>query len=408
MSRFIVVVVDSFGIGYMDDVPRVRPKDIGANTCRSIFSLNPNMNLQNFEYLGIINALGERVNNLNFSKDANYGSIDLAHHGGDTFMGHQEIMGTIPKKPLELPFVKVRKKVEERLKREGYSVKNYKKVLIVEDKLVIGDNLEADLGQVYNISASFDHISFDEVVQIGEYVREEVEVARVIAFGGDSASIEDIKGSYRETGEFGGIDTPKSGIYKNGFKVVHLGYGIDHKKQVPYILNKNGIKTFLFGKVADIVHNRNGTSYEKIVDTDTIFSKAIPELKDNKEGFFCINIQETDLAGHSQDVKRYVNRLELTDKYLGDLMKLLEEEDILVVTADHGNDPTIGHSKHTREKVPLLLYKHNLRGEYLGKRKTLADIGASVLDFFTGEKTIGDGRSFLEDKTLQNIQKNEF
>ncbi len=395
IGRFIVVVVDSFGIGHMDDVPIVRPEDIGANTCLSVLNTFPQVNLQNFEDLGLGNALGKELKNLKFSQKANYGTIDLAHYGCDTFMGHQELMGTIPKKPLEEPFGNVKEKVKKALILGGHRVEEFEKILVVDNNIFIGDNLEADLGQVYNIAASFVESDFEKVIKVGKIVRESVKVARVIAFGGDS-EVEAIKKAYKEKGQFAGIDTPKSGIYKSGFRVEHMGYGIDEKKQIPYFLDKNNIKTFLFGKVADIVKNPQGINYEKRVDTDEIFTLALEEINKNEKGYFCINIQETDLAGHSEDSKRYMDRLILVDKYLIKIIDRLNKEDILVVTADHGNDPNIGHSKHTREKVPLLFYKEGIEGIHFGHRKTLADIGASVLDYYSIDIGIGRGRSFLD------------
>ena len=397
MGRFIVLVIDSFGIGQMDDVPRVRPQDIGANTCKNILKNKPFLNLQNFENLGLINALGERVNIMNFNEKANFGVINLAHEGGDTFMGHQEIMCTKPKAPLVVPFKEVAGKIERDLIEKAYKIRYYgekNKVIIVNECLTIGDNLEADLGQVYNISADFNKISFEEVIKIGEIVRKNSQVARVIAFGGIDTSLEAILGAYVEKDSYAGIHTPNSGIYKKGFRVVHLGYGIDSKVQVPNLLHEKGILTLLFGKVADIVENSHGINYKKIVDTEEIFNYALEELEINKQGFFCINIQETDLAGHSQDLEAYADKLQISDRYIGEIIKKMEEEDILVVTADHGNDPTIGHNKHTREKVPLLVYKKNLQGVEFGTRDTLADIGASVLNYF-GVENSGFGKNFL-------------
>jgi len=164
--------------------------------------------------------------------------------------------------------------------------------------------------------------------------------------------------------------------------------------QVPNLLHEKGILTLLFGKVADIVENSQGINYKKIVDTEEIFNYALEEIDINPKGFFCINIQETDLAGHSQDLEAYAEKLQISDKYIGEIIKKMADEDILVVTADHGNDPTIGHNKHTREKVPLLVYKKNLHGMDFGTRDTLADIGASVLEYF-GVEHHGFGKSFL-------------
>src|SRR5699024_7790948 len=112
-------------------------------------------------------------------------------------------------------------------------------------------------------------------------------------------------------------------------------------------------------------------------------------------GFFCLNIQETDLAGHGEDVDRYADRLEVSDKHIAELIPLLNKEDILIVTADHGNDPTIGHSQHTRERVPLLVYKKGLTGEKIGERDSMSDTAATAAEYF-GVQNPQHGESYLE------------
>ncbi len=115
----------------------------------------------------------------------------------------------------------------------------------------------------------------------------------------------------------------------------------------------------------------------------------------NNEGFFFLNIQETDLAGHAQDLERYIDRLNVSDQMISKVIKELSNGDIMIVMADHGNDPTIAHSKHTREQVPLLIYRNDIKGiTDLGVRDTMADVGQTVADYF-GTK-IENGKSFLK------------
>ena len=132
-----------------------------------------------------------------------------------------------------------------------------------------------------------------------------------------------------------------------------------------------------------------------LVDTKTIFEIALDEIEKMDEGFMCINIQETDLAGHGQDAAKYAEILGVSDFYIGKIIEKIADEDILIVTADHGNDPTIGHSQHTRENVPVLIYKKNMKNTFIGVRKSLSDIGATAAEYFGIEKT-ENGESFLE------------
>ena len=397
MKRFVVLVLDSFGIGEMDDVKDVRPQDIGANTYKSVLKCNPKLKIPTLEKLGVANAAGVEVGNVKFSEEAVYGKANLMHFWCDTFYGHQELMGTYPKKPKTEPFFEAIDEVEAVLKKFGYWVERFgspREVLIVDRCVTIGDNLEADLGQVYNVTGALDFITYEELLEIGKIVRKVVKVPRVIAFGGKNVTIEDIKNAYECRDElFGGINAPKSGVYKNGYQVQHMGYGIDSEIQLPKIL-EDVTRTILIGKVADIVENPKGKSIFG-VDSDEVMDKLIEEIKNNSDAFICANIQETDLAGHQEDAIKYGNRLEVVDRKLKKVIELLDEEDILIVTADHGNDPMIGHSNHTREKVPILVYKKGLSSRDIGERGSLSDIGQSVAEYF-GRVLPDNGKSFLK------------
>ena len=402
-GRFIVIVLDSYGVGYMDDVLEVRPRDFGANTCKHIIDKIPELKLENLEKLGLMNALGEDYGKMKINPKAVFGKSKLMHHGGDTFLGHQEIMGTRPVKPLIAPFSHYIDKVYDALTKEGYKVEKIGdkiQYLWVNDCVAVGDNLETDLGQVYNVTTTFQKISFEDELKIGKIVRKIVEVERVIVFGGTEATIESIKAAKEEREEkYVGINAPKSKVYEKGYMVRHLGYGINPETQVPTILGKENIPVILIGKVADIVLNEKGKSFLNLVDTSKIFDITLSELDKIEKGFIAVNIQETDLAGHAENAERYAQILKLSDKYIGKIMEKLNEKDILIITADHGNDPTIGHSQHTRENVPILIYKKGLESVNIGHRETMSDIGATVADYFK-TKMPENGKSFL-----RNLEK---
>ncbi|WBM70978.1 phosphopentomutase [Buttiauxella sp. WJP83] len=406
MSKFVVVVIDSFGVGAMDDVPQVRPEDIGANTCGHILQSCPQLRLPVLEKLGLINALGFTEGTMQSSANAVYGTAMLQHEGGDTFMGHQEILGTRPQPPLRMPFSHVIDDVERALIADCWQVERKGsdlQYLWVNQAVAIGDNLEADLGQVFNISANLNAISFEEVRVIGEIVRHCVQVGRVIAFGGLLESSQQLLDAVEEKlGQYIGINAPRSGVYQHGFQVVHMGFGVNASVQVPQKLHEVNIKTVLVGKVADIAINPHGVSYQNLVDTQQIMDITLNELQKPGDVFICTNIQETDLAGHAQDVNRYAERLQVVDENLGRLMNAMQPGDCLVVMADHGNDPTIGHSKHTRENVPLLVWQPGIVDAHLGVRTTLSDVGATVCDFFSADAP-QNGTSFLSLLNITNI-----
>ncbi|MDV5170696.1 phosphopentomutase [Photobacterium rosenbergii] len=391
MARFVVVVLDGFGIGEMPDVAETRPQDRGANTAVKLLDHFPLKRLPTLEKLGLINITGLTRSVMQPSVQANWGTAKLAHHGCDTFMGHQEIMGTLPKPPMVRPFQESIDDIEQALLQGGYSTERITRdalqLLMVNRCVVIGDNLEADLGQVYNLTANFNLISFEEVKKIGHVVRSANAVSRNIAFGGFIPSMArvfdaiEIKKDQQGKPAYIGVNAPDSGAYDEGFEVVHLGYGVNAQTQVPHHLHQVGVHTYLYGKVADIVQNDTGTSYTSVVDTDQVFALLLSDLN-TAQGFFCANIQETDLSGHQQDPKRYWQVLEKADRGLAAVIDTLAPNDVLIVMADHGNDPFIGHTKHTREQVPLMVYSPGITGVQVGYRNTLADIGASAATFF--------------------------
>ncbi len=464
-------------------------------------------------------------------------------------MGHQEIMGTKPKKPLVQPFQEKVDEIAQHLKDKGHKVEvrsnsglryllvddyctvadnidadfgmaynctapldylSFEKeleigssnsglrYLLVDDYCTVADNIDADFGMAYNCTAPLDYLSFEKELEIGRCVREVATVNRVIPFGGTGTTLEDIlnaeetrldkfigihavksksyeqgyqcrhlgygvnKDEQAPTIPFGGTGTTledilnaeetrldkfigihavKSKSYEQGYQCRHLGYGVNKDEQAPTILTKAKVPVSLFGKVADIVANDDGKSVS-CVDTGEVLDLTIEEMKKMDYGFICTNVQETDLAGHSQNAAWYKDLLVIADEKIGKMLELLEDEDVLLVMADHGNDPDIGHNRHTRENVPLLLLviadekigkmlellededvllvmadhgndpdighnrhtrenvpllikKEGVEGIELSLRKSLSDVGASVCDYF-GVAAPANGKSFME------------
>ena len=398
MKRFIVIVLDGFGMGAMADAQQTRPGDEVASTLGSILRDFPEAKFPTLEKLGLMNAFGAESAAMKFAPDANAGRAELMHFGADTFMGHQEIMGTLPKRPVVQPFQEKVDAIKAHLEAHGHKVQIRQReglrYLLVDDYVTVADNIDADFGMAYNCTAPLDFISFEKEMEIGHLVREIATVNRVISFGGTGNTIDDVLAA-EETreGKFIGIHAVKSKSYVQGYQCRHLGYGVDKTVQAPTILTGAGIPVTLMGKVADIVANDGGKSVS-CVPTDEVLDLTIQEIRDLPEGFICTNVQETDLAGHSQDSGWYYRLLCTADEKISRMLPMLDEEDILLVMADHGNDPDIGHNKHTRENVPLLVYRKGVTGVDLGLRKSLSDVGATVCDFF-GVRAPQNGESFL-------------
>lgn len=400
MGRFIVIVLDGFGIGAMPDVREVRPADINANTCRHIFEDQPVLFLPALEGLGLMNAAGFETEMMRKSKAALFGRIALKHDGADTFFGHQEIMGTSPKKPFGEPIKNKLAAIYDILKKKGYDVQYYngkfERLLLVDNAITIADNIECDRGQAFNVTAALDCVPFECALEIGKLVRGAAVVPRVIVFGGRGVTPQNLLDAIEETGDgYIGVNAPKSGVYNSDYHCIHLGYGVDAAVQAPALLAAVGIPVFLLGKVADVVQNPGGKSFS-IVETGEVLSKTKEIILENKTAFICANVQETDLSGHRESAAEYARILRLADAGIDDILPLLSDEDILLVIADHGNDPTIGHPHHTREFVPLLVYKAPLTPKALGTRKTLSDVAATVCKYFSAAAPQA-GESFLQE-----------
>lgn len=401
MKRFIVIVLDSFGVGAMDDVKSVRPQDIGSNTCVHLLQQANKYPIvwPNLLEMGLMNSVGYDIPGFYKSECSTFGTSNLKHFGADSFFGHQEIAGTNPKKPIFHSIEGYLNEIEASLQSHGYNVERINRdnltLLKVNNLICVGDNMETDLGQAINVVGALDYSGMEMIKDVGHIVRKIVKVPRVIAFGGSDVTIERIeKAIVTKENKYIGIDAPGSGVYDKNYHVEHIGFGVDDTKQVPFALEKKDINCYFYGKVANIVSNPKGKNFDA-VDTDLIFDNLYQDLILNKTGFYFVNIQETDLAGHSQDSKTYIDRLNVSDQWIGKIRKQLKQDDILLVMADHGNDPTIGHSKHTRERVPLLIDYINKQGvKDIGLRDTMADVGQSVAHFFG--TTIEFGTSFID------------
>ena len=264
---------------------------------------------------------------------------------------------------------------------------------IVNEACTVADNVECDPGQAFNVTAAIDDLDFEEELKIGHLVRSVSVVPRVITFGGRGVHLQNLLDAIEEHGDYIGVNAPASGVYNNDYHCIHMGYGVDPEVQIPTILGKSGLPVFLLGKVADVVTNNYGTSIP-MVDTASVLQRTLEIVKEQETAFICTNVQETDLCGHRENVAAYADRLRVADEWIGKIRDALGEDDILIVQADHGNDPTIGHPHHTREMVPLMIHSAHSTPKNIGIRKTLSDVGATAADYFHS-KAPENGTSFL-------------
>ncbi len=393
MGRVILWVLDGFGIGAMKDCEQTRPEDINANTLQHIRD-DGRLKIPTLNQLGL-----EAIIHGTCKPLAAFGRANLAHFGADTFMGHQELMGSRPKKPAVQLMKQLHELLKNKLEARGYEVTYPKEgtpLLLVNQAVVIGDNLESQYGNIINVIGDLNQMPFAEVCAIGKVVRENVVTSRVIIFGNQQTNIATILQAVRNRRiDQWGVDAPLSKVYGPGYHVLHLGYGAEVEQQFAYMANEAGFPVYRIGKTADVI--QVGGFCDAVVDTKElceVFDQQFQASESN--AIFLVNVQETDLAGHSEKTAWYRDVLETVDLYFQQLIPKLASDDLLIITADHGNDPAIGHSNHTREQTPILVYGAKVKPVSLGERQTMADIAATMAEWI-GIGAPESGTSFYAD-----------
>ncbi len=384
MNRALILVIDGLGIGAMPDASTLRAGDADADTLGHILAAARDRSGRP-PVLPTLAALGLGLTHPSLPTTPMTGvratRAALGYPGADTFTGHQTMMGADMSAAAVAGFASHLGTVAAALRGAGHTVRTLPDlaVLHVDGAVIVGDNLEADPGLNWNASGRLDDVDFDHMLRIARTVRGVAPVARVIAVGGhsDRSLLEAVRAG---DGGTAGLDTPASGFYRTGgLRVVHLGCTIDHERQLPTLATRAGLPVALVGKAADILECPDASRYPAVA-TDTVFTAARKAFTDH--ALTVVNVQETDLAGHQQDPHRYAALLARIDHGLAALTEDFTPDDLLLVTADHGNDPTIGHAYHTREYVPVLCYRpasgRAAAGATAPQAGSLADIGATI------------------------------
>ncbi|WP_326679935.1 phosphopentomutase [Streptomyces sp. NBC_01237] len=389
MAKTVIVVIDGFGVGAMPDAGTLRPGDLTADTCghvldhcREAFGRPLRLPVLGSLGLGLVHPHPDLARRTHLPVAA--GRAALGYPGADTFAGHQTMMGA------DFSHVTVARladhigEVTAALEAAGHRVEPLegRPLLVVDGAVLVHDNLEADPGINWNASGRLDDLPFDGpggILAIARTVRTVAPVARVIAVGGHA---DGPLARFVRAGEAGtvGLDTPATGFYRNGgLEVQHLGAELDHTRQLPDLAARAGIPVTLVGKAADILACDAATRHPAVATAD-VLTYTLEAVRAPGDALVVANVQETDLAGHQQDTERYGHLLEQVDAGLAALVALLDSPgDRLIVTGDHGNDPTIGHALHTREYVPVLIHRPGAGTvELLPDAGSLADVGATA------------------------------
>lgn len=388
-KRIFVIVADSLGCG---TAPRSAEfGDEGANTIAHIAEHEGGIKLPVMESMGygnITDILGvKRVDN----PKGYYGKMDEASNGKDTMTGHWEMMGILTENPFKTftdnGFPK--ELIDELEEKTGHKV--------IGNYAASGTEILKELGEehiktgamivytsadsVLQIACHEEHFGLDELYRCCEIAREicmkpEWMVGRIIA-------------------------RPFLGETKDTFKRTtnRHDYALSPTSRTTLDeLKDKGYSVVSIGKIKDIFNGCGITEAYKNLSNHNGMEHAFSVAKQDFTGLVFSNLVDFDaLYGHRRDPKGYHDAIEEFDADLKTLMDLLNDDDLLMVTADHGNDPTWSGTDHTREYVPILVWGKKLKGGNLGTRLSFADIGATIAENFNVKEPEVIGKSFLSE-----------
>lgn len=384
--RVCLIVLDSAGIGEMPDAAAWG--DAGADTLGNIFR-SREVRVPNLQKLGLGNIRPLEGVPAEASPIGSYGKCTLKSNGKDTTTGHWEMAGIVLEKafptfPNGFPDRIIDKFVTEakvpgvlgNVPASGTEIiKQLGEEHVRTGKPIVYTSADS----VFQIAAHEEVVPVDRLYEMCEIARRildgEDKVGRVIArpFLGSNAA------EFRRTEN------------RHDYAVAPPNANL-----LP-LLKDNGLDVVCIGKIASIYDSVGVTEDLTAKNNDQTVDQTIRALNADSRGLIFSNLVDFDmLFGHRRDTEGYAKALEHFDARLPEIFEAVKDDDLLVLTADHGNDPTYRGSDHTREYVPLLVYGKSAKGSVnLGTRGSLADIGAAIAENF-GLK-LNAGESFLSD-----------
>lgn len=385
-KRICLIVLDSAGIGAMPDAPEWG--DAGADTLGNILK-SRDVSLPNLQAMGLGNI--RPLNNVPPVAEpiGSYGKCTLKSNGKDTTTGHWEMAGIILKKAFPtFPEGFPQRIIDKFVTEAGVPG-------VLGNVPASGTEIIKELGEehvktgkpiVYTSADSvFQIAAHEEVVPI-DRLYEMCEIARRILDGEDKVGRVIARPFLGETS-----DTFKRTENRHDYAVLPPAENL-----LP-LLKENGLDVVCVGKIASIYDGLGVTEDLTAKNNDQAIDQTINALNADSKGLIFSNLVDFDmLYGHRRDTEGYAKALEHFDSRLPEIFAAMGDDDLLILTADHGNDPTFPGSDHTREFAPLLVYAKAAKpGVNLGTRETLADIGQTIAENF-GLK-LSDGRNFLSE-----------
>ncbi len=390
INRVFVVVMDSLGVGAMPDSPEFG--DVGVNTLGHISEAVESLRIPNLQKLGMANITPLKQVSPVEKPLGYYGKLNEKSPAKDTMTGHWEMMGlevTVPFKTFDqngFPEELI-KELEERTGRKVIGNKSASGTEILEE--LAEEEVKHGHMIVYTSADSVLQICGNEETTGLEELYRWCEIARELT----------MKDEWK-VGRV--IARPYVGLKKGEFKRTSNRHDYALKpygKTALDALKAGGLDVISVGKIKDIFDGEGITEAYKSKSSVHGMEQTIEIAGKDFRGLCFTNLVDFDaLWGHRRDAKGYAEEIEKFDENLGILLESLKDDDLLIITADHGNDPTYSGTDHTREKVPFLAYSKSMEGcGELPETETFAVVGATVADVFDVEMPEGTiGESILE------------
>ena len=380
-KRVFLIVLDSLGIGATDDAFKFG--DEKSNTL--LHTIGESYNLDVLEMLGLTKLIGKEEENTR----GLYMRCAPLNPMKDSLNGHYEMMGAISRRPYMVY-------------DDGFPLELISKIQRAINREVIGNvkcdgvRIIDDLGEMHmKTGAIIVYTSSDSVLQVAAH-EDIVSVEELYDICLKIRKIIDEE-DYRIARVIARPFTGKVGAWTRTNK--RKDFALDPPINTLDLLDRNGVRTIAIGKIADMFNNKSINTKIKTNDNIDGMMKLIDFAKGNFEGLLWANLNDFDsLYGHRRDREGYLKALEEFNYYLPIFLKNLKKDDLVIITADHGCDPTYKGSDHTREYVPILIYSPIFKkGKMLKDRTTLADIGATILDNFKIMNDLGIGESIFDE-----------
>lgn len=384
MKRVFLIVLDSFGIGEMPDAREFG--DAGSNTLKTV-SNSEYFSMPNMQRLGLFNIDGVECRSCLDDPEGSFARMTEVSKGKDTTIGHWEIAGIESSKPLPTYPNGFPEELLDKFKQETgkniicnlpYSgtevIKDYGKQHVETGDLIVYTSADS----VFQIAAH------EEVVPL-EQLYECCRKARKLLAG--------------EHGVGRVIARPFTGEYPNYKRTANRhDFSLEPPAETMLTaMQKKGLDVIGVGKINDIFAGSGITEYVYTKNNDEGIERTFQYMEKEFEGICFVNLVDFDmLYGHRNDIDGYAKALTEFDMHIPHMLNELKEDDILMITADHGCDPGTASTDHSREYTPLIIYGRKLKsGVNLGTRNSFADTAKTILDYFKIDAQTA-GTSFLE------------